>query len=260
MEQKSRYEKGLEILNKINPNTTNISKDVFFTDLNRFEIESLSEAYAGVHTNLKTKELATVAVLSVMSDVKEHFRFHINGALNQGWTINELKEAFIEISIFAGFQRSHNAMQTLSEVLKERREAGLTDIEGPSTNNIVPEESRYAYGAKILSELDELQESRFQKGFGNFAPEMVNYIVAYGYGDVYSRTSLSHKNRQVVTLAALTAFNSPTQLAFHINVGLKVGLTVEELREIFIQMVFFTGVPASLSALSVLNEIQKQHQ
>jgi 4-carboxymuconolactone decarboxylase len=258
MKQKSRYEKGLEILNKLNPQITKTTSNAFFNDLNRFDIESLGEAYAGSHTDLKTRELAAVAVLSVMPDVKELFRFHLNGALNQGWTVNELKEAFIEISIFAGFPRSRNAMQTLFEVLEERRNAGITDSEGSLRDNIVPEDSRYAYGSKVLSELDEMQESRFQKGFGDFAPEMVNYIVAYGYGDVYSRTTLSRKHRQLVTLAALTSFNAPTQLTFHIHVGLKVGLTIEELREIFILMVYFTGVPASLSALGVLSEISKQ--
>lgn len=39
----------------------------------------------------------------------------------------------------------------------------------------------------------------------DIAPDMVEYIVAYGYGDIYSRKNLDMKMRQIATIVALTA-------------------------------------------------------
>ena len=65
------------------------------------------------------------------------------------------------------------------------------------------------------------------------APDMAEYTIAYGYGDVYSRKNLSVKMRQIAIIAALTAMGTAkTQLAFHIKAGLNIGLTEEEIIEL----------------------------
>jgi len=60
-------------------------------------------------------------------------------------------------------------------------------------------------------------------------PELIK--LEFGYADIFSRDNLDNKYRQIATIAALTAIgNAQPQLKFHINAGLNIGLTVENIR------------------------------
>ncbi len=44
---------------------------------------------------------------------------HLRGALNLGWTADELREALLQISGYAGFPAAHEALRVLSEIAKQ---------------------------------------------------------------------------------------------------------------------------------------------
>jgi alkylhydroperoxidase/carboxymuconolactone decarboxylase family protein YurZ len=41
----------------------------------------------------------------------------LRGALNLGWTVDELREALLQISGYAGFSAVHEALDVLSEIV-----------------------------------------------------------------------------------------------------------------------------------------------
>jgi alkylhydroperoxidase/carboxymuconolactone decarboxylase family protein YurZ len=43
----------------------------------------------------------------------------LRGALNLGWTADELREALLQISGYAGFPAAHEALRVLSEIVKQ---------------------------------------------------------------------------------------------------------------------------------------------
>jgi hypothetical protein len=45
---------------------------------------------------------------------------HLRGALNLGWTLDELREALLQISGYAGFPAAHEALRVLSEAVTQR--------------------------------------------------------------------------------------------------------------------------------------------
>jgi 4-carboxymuconolactone decarboxylase len=62
--------------------------------------------------------------------------------------------------------------------------------------------------------------------------------------------ALSPKQQSIVTIAAFTAKGDLEKLKIALNEGLDAGLTINEIKEILVQMYAYTGFPRSLNAIS----------
>ncbi|MFW2487206.1 carboxymuconolactone decarboxylase family protein [Clostridium chromiireducens] len=259
MKEESRFERGyrklLEIDGKAGQEVENGLKDIS-PDLGRYIIEySFGDIYSRDGLDLKSKEIAVVAALTALGNAQPQLKVHINGALNVGCTINEIKEVIIQMSGYSGFPTSINAMNALKDVINERKMEGMNDIVGDEpTNEILPSE-RYEVGVKELSELDSNQVKVLEEAYNDFAPDLVKLVVN-SYADIIGRNNLSKRYRQIATIAALTALgNAKPQLKFHINAGLNIGLTIDEVNEIMLLMTVFAGFPAAINGANTLKEV-----
>jgi 4-carboxymuconolactone decarboxylase len=68
--------------------------------------------------DLKYRSLVVVSVLAAIGQTEE-LKPHLRGALNLGWTVDELREALLQIGGYAGFPAAHEALDVLSEISKE---------------------------------------------------------------------------------------------------------------------------------------------
>jgi 4-carboxymuconolactone decarboxylase len=69
---------------------------------------------------LKYRSLVVVSVLAATGHTNEELKTHLRGALNLGWTVDELREALLQISGYAGFPAAHEALDVLSEIVTPR--------------------------------------------------------------------------------------------------------------------------------------------
>jgi 4-carboxymuconolactone decarboxylase len=255
----NRYERGWKKLKEIDGETgervISSLKDIA-PDLGKYIIEySFGDVYSREGLSLKHKEIAVVAALTAMGNAMSQLKVHLNGALNVGCTIEEVKEIIIQMSIYAGFPASLNSMNAFKEVLRERVKKEYKDERGTKAT-CMSGESRYETGVEWLSRLDKDQANKLKEGFGDISPDIVKYTIEYPYGDIYSRTGLDLKSRQIAAIAALTALGTATtQLKFHINAGLNVGLTKQEITEVMILMSVYAGFPASLNGSYTAKEV-----
>lgn len=65
--------------------------------------------------DLKYRSLVVVSVLAATGHTEE-LKTHLKGALNLGWTVDELREALLQIAPYAGFSAANEALQSLSAV------------------------------------------------------------------------------------------------------------------------------------------------
>jgi 4-carboxymuconolactone decarboxylase len=111
--------------------------------------------------------------------------------------------------------------------------------------------TRYERGLKKMSEVYGVAVAEF------VAPlrDLGRYMVEFPYGDIYSRGGLALREREIATIAMLTALGGrEPQLRVHIASALNVGLTADELEEIIIQTIIFAGFPTAINALNLLHE------
>ena len=73
--------------------------------------------------------------------------------------------------------------------------------------------------------------------------------------DLWTRDSLSPRDRSMVTIAMLIARNQPGELKHYIEVALDSGVTPAELSEIITHLAFYSGWPNAMSAISVTKTV-----
>ncbi|WP_321422705.1 carboxymuconolactone decarboxylase family protein [uncultured Methanobacterium sp.] len=248
-----RYNRGWEKLKEIDGKSGEAvveSLEDIAPDLSKYVIEfSFGDIYCRPGTTLKEKEIAVVAGLTAMGNAAPQLKVHINGALNVGVSTEELVEVILQMSSYSGFPSAINGINALKEVLQEKN----MDFQP------VPEKQegdRFTMGAEWLGKLDENQVDVLKENFQDIAPDLTEFVVAFGYGDIYSRKNLDPKLRQIATIAALTCMGTAQpQLAFHIRAGLNVGLTREEIIETIILMVVYAGFPAAINGINTAKEV-----
>lgn len=92
-------------------------------DLGRYIIEfGFGDVYSRPGLDLRTRELATVAALTAMGNARPQLEVHLTAALNVGATTTEIVEVIIQMSLYAGFPTSLNAITALRSVLEARHD------------------------------------------------------------------------------------------------------------------------------------------
>ena len=119
----SRYEKGKKVLEDIQQRPVEeIFKELedVAPDLSRFVVEfPYSEIYTRDEVDLKTRELCTVAAITVLGAIPQ-LKDHINAALNVGNSPSEIVEIIMQMSAYCGFPKAINGIVAAKEVFAER--------------------------------------------------------------------------------------------------------------------------------------------
>lgn len=75
------------------------------------------------------------------------------------------------------------------------------------------------------------------------------------WGYAWTRPGLDRKARSMLNLAMLTALNRPAEIKLHVKGALANGVTVEEIKEIFLHATVYCGIPAGLDAFKAAHEV-----
>lgn len=71
---------------------------------------------------------------------------------------------------------------------------------------------------------------------------------------------LNAKQEKIVTIAAYTAKGNLPELKNALNEGLDAGLTVNEIKEVLVQMYAYCGFPRSLNGISTFMSVEKERE
>ena len=91
-----------------------------------------------------------------------------------------------------------------------------------------------------------------------FDSDYQRYITENAWGTIWTRPGLDKRTRHMLTIAMLAALGKHDELAMHIRATRNTGVTPEELKEIFLQVSVYAGVPAANSAFAVAKRIYKE--
>jgi len=106
-------------LRAIEQNLKEVDPDLY-TYIRDFAYE---EVLARPGLDLKTRELLAITSLIGLGVPKE-LATHIQGALNNGATEQEVREAIIQSALFVGFPSALGAMKMLHSMLRKRQTLG----------------------------------------------------------------------------------------------------------------------------------------
>lgn len=118
---------------------------------------------------------------------------------------------------------------------------------------------RFQRGWQRLMEVDAAGGERVIENVKDVAPDLGRYVVEFAFGEIYHRPGLDLRQRQLVTISALTTLGgAEPQLEVHINAGLNVGLTAREVVEAILHCIPYTGFPRVLNAIFVAKRVFEQ--
>ena len=96
------------------------------------------------------------------------------------------------------------------------------------------------------------------KSADDFSRPMQELVTEYCWGAVWGREQLDRKTRSMLNLAMISALNRPHELKLHIAGALKNGVTRDEIREVFMQVAIYCGVPAGVDSFRSAREVFAQ--
>lgn len=186
------------------------------------------------NTDLSLQQQSLVIISSLTaSGNPEQLKTELSKGLDNGLTVNEIKEALVQLYAYCGFPRSLNAINTFNTVLEERKAKGITDTEGNKIkveNNV---DDKYEQGRKVLEKLTKTPQSKPAHGFGEFAPRVDIFLKEHLFADIFASDVLSYQQRELVTISALASISGvESQLQSHITMGKNTGITENQLEQL----------------------------
>ncbi|QED49659.1 carboxymuconolactone decarboxylase family protein [Cytobacillus dafuensis] len=119
---------------------------------------------------------------------------------------------------------------------------------------------RYEAGIRAMEELFSQEVRNGMEGIKKVSPDFWDMIVSFGFGDLYSRESLSLSQREIITLTSLITQGAFEQLKVHLQAALNVGLTKEEIIELIIHCAGYVGFPKAVQAMGIAGEIFNKNE
>lgn len=258
----SRYARGLKAFSELMQRPASeylTSFEAVSPELAQWSVEfAFGDVLARSGLESKAKHLVIATMLSTLGNREDALRLHLEGALGVGATKDEIIEALIQVSVYAGFPAALNAFGVAAQVFdaineKPARASVVSDPAPDSDTSAVRRER----GLAALARTSGGSGEAVVRSFEDVAPEIGQMIVEHSYGDIFCRPGLDPKTRELTACAALAGRATKateTPLRVHINAALNVGASREEIVETLLNMVAYFGFPAVQSAMRIAGE------
>lgn len=204
--------------------------------------------------NPMQQKIVTIAANTAIGNL-DALQTELNAGLDAGLTVNQIKEVLVQMYAYAGFPRSLQGINTFMAVLDERKASGINDPEGPEASPVTDPRDKYIRGREILEKLTNTDQKNLT-GANAFAPATNNYLKEHLFADIFERDVLTYQERELATIGALVAMTGvDPMLQSHINMGMNVGLTEPQLRQLVSIIGASIGEPQGDNAQKILDKL-----
>jgi 4-carboxymuconolactone decarboxylase len=84
-----------------------------------------------------------------------------------------------------------------------------------------------------------------------FDRDFQDFITRQAWGSIWTRPGLDRRIRSLMTIAILASLGHEHELALHVRATRNTGATVEDIREVLMQVAVYAGVPAANAAFRI---------
>ncbi|UCE20211.1 MAG: carboxymuconolactone decarboxylase family protein [Gemmatimonadota bacterium] len=215
-------------------------------DIDESHFERLWETFCRAGLDLRKRLLCAISTLVTMGKSR-HLEFFIEWALSENVVPVEINEVILQSYLFAGYPAAIEGLFVLRKVLQK---SGMSFEASDVGYDVRGWRER---GLKLCRQVYGKNFNRLQENMAELSPELAEWMIVEGYGKVLDRPQLGTVERELCTVASLTAMGWERQLLSHIKGALNVGAPEDEVREAICQTALFAGDPASQNGLELLN-------
>jgi 4-carboxymuconolactone decarboxylase len=99
---------------------------------------------------------------------------------------------------------------------------------------------------------DRVEAQISDEGMGSY---MKIHAAEASFGSIWSREGLDLRSRSILTIGILISLQATHELTLHFRIGLRNGLTLQELEEIVYHTIPYLGFPKAAIALDILKDV-----
>lgn len=164
----------------------------------------------------------------------ENLKPALAAGLDNGLTVNEIREVLIHAYAYCGFPRSLRALQTFIAVLDERKTQGIKDTVGRDTSPVEDNRTRYERGHDILAEISGVPADAPKAGYAEFAPIIERFLKEHLFADLFERDVLTYEERELATVSVITTLGESVEpmLRGHMAICRNLGMTQGQLDKV----------------------------
>lgn len=181
--------------------------------------------------NTRQQNIVAIAACTGKGDLA-NLKSALARGLNDGMTVNEIKEVLVHAYAYCGFPRSLRALQTFMTVLDERKAQGITDTIGRDASSVTATRDKYTRGAENLSKLSGAPMDAPKAGYAEFAPIIEQFLKEHLFCDIFERDVLTWPERELATVSILAAMGGvEPMLQSHTAICLHQGFTPAQMKQ-----------------------------
>jgi 4-carboxymuconolactone decarboxylase len=197
--------------------------------------------------DLRIRQICNVASLIAHGSVQPQLRFHMEGLINAGGSLQDLVEIMFIATAVLGFPAAIDSIGIFRRLAKDRSIGALPALAPRASDG-----DRYDQGLRAFAQVMPVEASTYLAPFEAVSPELAQWTIEFGFGDILAREHLEAWLRHMVVAVMLaTLGNREDALGLHLRAAMNAGATREQIVEALMQISVYAGFPAALNAFGV---------
>lgn len=116
--------------------------------------------------------------------------------------------------------------------------------------------SRYETGNRTRrAVLGNAHVDRSEKNRTAFDADFITLITESAWGSVWSRETISKRERSMITLAILASLGHHEEFILHLKATRNTGATMEDIQDVLLHVAIYAGVPAANTAFRIAKQV-----
>jgi 4-carboxymuconolactone decarboxylase len=118
------------------------------------------------------------------------------------------------------------------------------------------DEDRYERGMAVRRQvLGDDYVDKATASADDFNRDFQRLVTEYCWGEVWTRSVLTNKQRSLNNLCMIAALNRAAEFELHVRGALRNGCTPEEIRDALVQVAIYAGIPAGVEAFRIARKV-----
>lgn len=118
------------------------------------------------------------------------------------------------------------------------------------------ENDKFTQGTKMRrAVLGDAHVDRAEANKTAFDADFQQMITEFAWGTAWQGTALDIPTRHLITIAMLAALGKEHELAMHLRATPNTGVTQAQLRDVFMQVAIYAGIPAANTAIGIAKRL-----
>ncbi len=216
------------------------------------------QIWQGEELSRRDRNIASLAMLGALERF-DAVRFHAGFGPNNGLEREEIAEIALQIAAYSGFPAGNAMLDLLQAIWSEAD--GEPYVIPPAEHKDDQQRHRAAVDVmRTLNAREEAQDPAEALAGMERIGAVGKLAFEFAFGDLWSRSQLSRRDRSLVVVSILVALNKVEELRFHIPGAINHGVTAAELEGVMATAAYCCGFPRAVEGVRLLRSLLRERE